>query len=306
MLDPRSIAGRVLVLGIALAGCTQAPQQPAGEIDPELTEYARRLERVRDANGNNGDVREQLASEYYRIARHAIDAGDEARYRKYLGKSQRELLVAIKLAPNDPGPHNQMGITLAYQGDIEGSNQSFKNSLVLLGRAGGLLVLHTSGSAYTNLAHIAVYRGKLEEARGYLELGRRRGAARDELDRIETLFAWRSGDRARARKLFEAAKGTPGYADTWDQSPLPQPMRSFEDFCAVCCRNPSCGPFMADACEAEGLPVKQRAVTRETLVEEMRLERERRARLKEIYERELSIEVEPEAPRAEPKPQPTP
>jgi hypothetical protein len=82
-------------------------------------------------------------------------------------------------------------------------------------------------------------------------------------------------------------------------------MKTFDDFCAVCCRNPSCGPYLADACKAEGQVVKQRAVTRETLVEEMRLERERRARLKEIYQtnRDVTIEVEPE-PKPAPPPEP--
>jgi hypothetical protein len=75
-------------------------------------------------------------------------------------------------------------------------------------------------------------------------------------------------------------------------------MKSFDDFCAVCCRNPSCGPHLADACQKAGYAVKERAVTRDTLVEEMRLERERRAKLKEIYatERRVSIEIQPDAP----------
>ena len=55
---------------------------------------------------------------------------------------------------------------------------------------------------------------------------------------------------------------------------------------------------MADACKAASQAVTQREVTRETLVEEMRLERERRSKLKEIYdkERSVSIDVEPDAP----------
>jgi hypothetical protein len=171
------------------------------------------------------------------------------------------------------------------------------------------------GVFYTNIAHIDVYRGDLAEARRNLDIGRKRGARPDEVDRIETLLAWRSGDRGSAAEIFAAAaERTPDFADTWDGAPLPQKMKSFDDFCAACCRNPSCGPHLADACKAESQAVTEREVTRETLVEEMRLERERRAKLKEIYDRQrsVSIDVEPDAPgnpaqpAAKPAPKPAP
>jgi tetratricopeptide (TPR) repeat protein len=245
-------------------------------------------------------VREALAREYYRVARRAIDAGNEKRYLTYLVKGQRELIAAIRIDPTDPRPHTQMGIILSYRGDLDGARTSFLNALRLFqslapkqrasqGRGGFL---------YTNLAHTEVYRGRLEDAEKNLETGRKEEARKAEVARIETLLAWRSGDPAKARTLFAAAEATPGFADTWDAAPLPQKMKSFDDFCAVCCRNPSCGPHLADACQKAGYAVKERAVTRDTLVEEMRLERERRAKLKEIYatERRVSIEIQPDAP----------
>jgi hypothetical protein len=213
------------------------------------------------------------------------------------------LIEAIRIDPKDPDPHNLMGILRAYQGDLDSARASFANALRLQRRRRELGLSGPQAVLYTNLAHIDVYRGALEDARNGLETGRRRGAEPSEVERIRTLLAWRSGDRDGARRIFEAARTMPGYADTWDSAPLPQPMKTFEDFCAVCCRNPSCGPHLADACTAEGQAVKQRAVTRETLVEEMRLERERRAKLKEIYEqdREVTIEVEPDLKAAPPR-----
>jgi tetratricopeptide (TPR) repeat protein len=239
-------------------------------------------------------TRVDVAGEYYRQAREAIDGGDEAQYRDYLGKAQRELLAAIRRDPGDPEAHTQMGIILVYQGNLDQARTSFLNALRLHkkrfpgGRRG-------DGGYYTNIAHTDLYRGKPRSAQRYLEVGRRRGAPPAEVDRIDTLLAWRSGDLTEAREIFTSARDlTPGYADTWDTAPLPQRMKSFEDFCAACCRNPSCGPYLRDACNAEQQTVKEREVTRETLVEEMRLERERQAKLKEIYkgDRNVSIEVE--------------
>ncbi len=302
-----------VLLGSLLAGCAQTPP-PVVEKGTDFEDAAtRRLERTRDASRNDPAVRSALASEYYRVARRAMDAGDQAQYRDYLRKAQDELVAALRIDPGDPGPHNQMGIILAYQGELDAAHASFANSLRLLHRRiprGST----SDGLHYTNLAHIDVYRGNLEEARRNLEIGRRRGAPVDEIDRIETLLAWRTGGRLGAREVFAAAAArTPAFTETWDSVPLPKKMVTFDDFCVACCRNPSCGPHMEDACLAEGQGVKQREITRETLVEEMRLERERRAKLKEIYERErsLSIEIEPDSrpapppePSAKPKPAP--
>ncbi len=247
----------------------------------------------------------ETASDYYRQARKAFDAGNEAQYRDYLGKAQSELIAAIRSDPGDPEAHTEMGIILVYQGNLDQARTSFLNALRLhkkrfpRGQRG-------DGIYYTNIAQTDLYRGKVQSARRYLEFGRKRGAPQDEIDRIDTLLAWRSGDLTEAREVFDTAREvTRGYADTWDGAPLPQAMKRFEDFCAVCCRNPSCGPHLADACKVEGHVVKQRAVTRETLVEEMRLERERRAKLKEIYDknREVTIDVEPD-PKPAPPPEP--
>jgi tetratricopeptide (TPR) repeat protein len=297
-----------VLLGIVLGSCTSEPPRPSSpaqaENGPAIEESTRRLERARDANPDNAEVRDALASEYYRVARKAIDAGDEARYRAYLAKAQEELLAAIRIEPGSPQPHTQMGIILAYQGDLTAAHTSFMNALRLLHKRIPRGATN-DGLYYTNIAQIDLYRGDLKEARRNLDIGRKRGAPPDEIDRIETLLAWRSGDRVEATEVFAAAaEVTRGFADTWDGAPLPEKMKSFDDFCAVCCRNPSCGPHMADACKAASQTVTQREVTRETLVEEMRLERERRAKLKEIYDkqRSISIDVEPDAPTSPAEP----
>ncbi len=235
------------------------------------------------------------ASSYYRQARDAMDRGDEAQYRDYLGRALRELIAAIRRDPGDPEAHTQMGIILVYQGNLDQARKSFLNALRLHKRRSPRGA-RGDGIYYTNIAHTDLYRGKLASARRYLEIGRKRGAPLDEVDRIDTLLAWRSGDLTEAREVFNMAReGTRGYADTWDGVPLPQEMKRFEDFCAVCCRNPSCGPHLRDACASGAQAVKEREVSRETLAEEIRLERERQAKLKEIYEgkRDVSIEVEP-------------
>jgi Flp pilus assembly protein TadD len=239
-------------------------------------------------------ARADVAADYYRQARQAIDGGDEAKYRDYLGKAQSELIAAIRTDPGDPEAHTQMGIILAYQGNLDQAHASFLNALRLFKKrfprgARG------DGLYYTNIAHIDLYRGKLRSAQRYLDIGRKRGAPPDEVDRIDTLLAWRSGDLTEAREIFGAAREvTRGYADTWDGAPLPQKLTRFEDFCAACCRNPSCGPHLREACDAGDQAVKEREVTRETLAEEMRLERERQVKLKEIYKGDKSVSIDVE------------
>ena len=246
----------------------------------------------------------EAATEYYRQARQAFDGGDEAQYRDYLGRAQRELIAAIRRSPGDPEAHTQMGIILVYQGNLEQARRSFLNALRLHKRRSPRGA-RNDGIYYTNIAHTDVYLGKLGSARRYLDVGRKRGAPPDEVDRIDTLLAWRSGDLVEARDVFNMAREvTRGYADTWDGVRLPQAMRRFEDFCATCCGNPSCGPHLRGACDAERQPVKEREVTRETLAEEIRLERERQAKLKEIYEGDRSVSIEVEKPSdAKPAPE---
>ena len=290
MLRTRGRAQRTVVLDVLLAVCMSglAPMQArAARID--------------------------VAKEYYREARKAIDGGDEAQYRDYLGKAQREMIEAIRQNPRDPEAHTQMGIILVYQGNLDAARASFLNAL-RLHKKRSPDGIPGDGIYYTNIAHTDVYLGKLRSARRYLDVGRRRQAPPDEVDRIDTLLAWVSGDRTEAREVFSTAvEVTRGFADSWDGAPLPQKMKTFEDFCSVCCGNPSCGPHLRSTCDAERQVVKDREVTRETLAEEMRLERERQAKLKEIYkgDRTVSIEVDepddetpstppPAAPKAKP------
>jgi hypothetical protein len=148
------------------------------------------------------------------------------------------------------------------------------------------------GTYYSNVAHIAVYQGKLGDARRYLDKGAKNGAPQDELDRISVLAAWKSNDMVEARDVFNSAVVlSPAFATTWDGAPLPQPMKTFDDFAAVCCRNPTCGPHMEGACKREKQTVARRELDLDTLSEERKLEVERQTKLREIYKRRKDVEI---------------
>ena len=146
-----------VALTLALASCSQTapPADDAG--GPDLPESVQRLERTRAAYPRDPEVLEALSTEYYRLARRSLDAGDQAQYRFYLGRDQAVLLAAIRSDPKDPIPHNSMGILRAYQGDLDSAHASFTNALRLLQRQARLFGRRESAANfYTNLAHIDV------------------------------------------------------------------------------------------------------------------------------------------------------
>jgi hypothetical protein len=153
-----------------------------------------------------------------------------------------------------------------------------------------------------------VYQGKTRAARGYIERARKLGAPAIELDRIELLAAWRDKDLVTARDIFAGAvDNVPGFADTWDDAPLPMKMTTFYNFAEVCCSNPTCGPHMADACARERKRVQHRQLRVETEKEEQRLEQDRRLKIEAIYETRKDLEItieEPTTPLPPPAPAP--
>jgi hypothetical protein len=150
-----------------------------------------------------------------------------------------------------------------------------------------------------------VYQGKLGDARRYLDKGAKMGAPQDELDRISVLASWKSNDMVEARDVFNSAVVlNPAFAETWDGAPLPQPMKTFDDFAAVCCSNPTCGPYMEGACKRAKQAVAKRSLDLDTLSEERKLEVERQQKLREIYKRRKDVEITVEDAPAPTTPRP--
>ena len=257
---------------------------------------AEKLEKRRDSYPDDFDTRLELADVYYQQARKSLDEKNQTAYVEYLSKAQGEVLEAVRIDPTSPRPHTSLGIITAYQGDLDSSEISFKNALRLNLRERQEL---RGGTYYSNIAHISVYQGKLGDARRYLDKGVKNGAPQDEIDRISVLASWKSNDMVEARDIFNSAIVlSPAFGASWDGAPLPQPMKTFDDFAAVCCSNPTCGPYMEGACKRAKQNVARREVDLDTLSEERKLEVERQAKLREIYKRRkdvaISVEGEPE------------
>jgi tetratricopeptide (TPR) repeat protein len=257
-----------------------------------------KLEKARDADPDDFDTRLKLGQLYYEMARKAIDDDKQALYVEYLRKAQTEILAAARIEPTSPEPHTWLGIITAYEGDLNGSETAFKNALRLAQQDP---YRRYGGTFYSNLAHICVYKGDLQAARRYLTKAAKTGAPQDELDRISVLLAWKENDMVEARDTFDsAATLSKPFAETWDDAPLPKKMTTFDDFAAVCCKNPTCGPHMENACKRERQTVAKRELELSTIQEQMKIERERREKLREIYQKqknvEITIENEPNAP----------
>jgi tetratricopeptide (TPR) repeat protein len=304
-----AIVGAVLLAGV-LGGCGGSPlftgQSDVGS--GSVVKAVSSFESARDESPEDFVTRLKLANLYYLIARESLEAQKQDAYRSFLGKAQSEILAATRIDPLSPQPHALMGVIRVYQGDLEAANTCFKNALTLNLRQPEE-IRQAEGVHYTNLAHLEVYRGKVGAARRYLREAMRLGAPSTEVDRIELLAAWREGDLTEARDIFAAAvREVPGFAETWDDAPLPTKMSSFYNFAEVCCANPTCGPHMADACQRVRKPVQVRQLRVETEQEEKKLERERRVTLETIYENRRDLEIiidDPAAPPPAPSPAPS-
>ncbi len=267
---------------------------------------AKALEKDRDSDPDDFNTRMELGRVYYDLARKAIDEGNQKEYVEYLRKAQTEILAAARIEPTSPEPHTWLGIITAYQGDLRASETSFRNALRLA--QADRYRQYSGGTFYSNLAHICVYKGDLQAARRYLDKAAKTGAPQDELDRISVLLAWKQNDMVEARDVFNGGVVmSKAFASTWDGAPLPKKMETFDDFAAVCCKNPTCGPHMEHACKRERQGVARRELTIDTKEEQLAIERERQKELKEIYSKRKKGDVEitiedPNAPPAKPAP----
>jgi hypothetical protein len=85
---------------------------------------------------------------------------------------------------------------------------------------------------------------------------------------------------------------------------LPKTPESFEDFAGYCCGSPACGPYMKGACQQLALDVRERELSKETLLQELRIEMEVQRRLRKVYEQRKELEIETGPETEEPAPTP--
>jgi tetratricopeptide (TPR) repeat protein len=255
------------------------------KLDPQERAVAK-LEKERASHPDDAETALELGIVYFRIARKALDEGNQKVYLENLAKAQENVLAATELQPNDSGPHTWMGIIAAYQGDLDRVELNLRNAQRLN---------PYSPVAYTNLAEVYIYKGRISKARRNLKKARKLGAPPVIIEMNETLAAWRTGDYIEARDLFDTAYSlNPEVVEVWNEAPVSQPINSFQDFTRFCCSHVACGPYMENACQDLNHKVRHRSVNAETERQELLLEMERRRRLDAIYEkhRELGIEVE--------------
>ena len=113
------------------------------------------------------------------------------------------------------------------------------------------------------------------------------------------LIAWKQGDLAEACQCFSELRETdPETLRTINVVRLPQTPCRFEDFAGDCCSSPACGPYLKDACRVLALDVREREVSKETVLKELRIEMEKQRRLRKVYEqrKELEIQIESTPP----------
>jgi tetratricopeptide (TPR) repeat protein len=260
--------------------------------NPELA----KLESERDARPNDPERRVALGGAYYRHARFALDQQDFTAYQAYLGKAMDEVLEGARLDPASPGPHFVMGVVAAYQGDIERAFRSFANMRRLAPR---------SWVTYTNLAEVMVYKGsERRDVERWLDRAEKLGANAAVVDLNLCLLTWRDGDLAAAERHFRrVVRLDPSVLESWNEAPVPKPIRTLPDLMAYCCGSPACGPYLAEACATSQLEVAKRELPAEVKRQELVIEMERRRKLERIYEKHKELEVQVEAP--EPVPEPT-
>ena len=281
------------LLLLAAAGCAQQraiaraeTRSEAGDLEGTRVD----LERERDLHPASPDVRVALGEAYYQIARDALDREhDEARYLSFLEKSVSEFVTALEIDPQDERPHFYLAVMDTYRGELREAMRGFDNARRL----------QPSGVAYTNIGEIYVYLGQLNKAQTWTDLGLKKGAPYGLGLFNDMLIAWKRGDLAEARQCFSELRATdPELLRTINAARLPQAPRRFEDFAGYCCSSPACGPYMRDACKALALDVREREISKETVLKELRIEMEKERRLRKVYEqrKELEIQIEPEAP----------
>jgi len=288
----RGVASLV-VLALAVLSCSNVAVQHAERLvsNGDLEGARAALEAERQREPEDVDVRVALGEVYYKLARNELDSlGDETAYLVYLERSVDEFVSALEIDPKDDRPHFYLAVMDAYRGDLPQAMRGFQNTRRLA----------PTGIAYTNIAEIYVYMGHRGKSRYFNALGLRKGAPKSAVIFNEMLLKWKEGDVDGARSRFRTLKNQhPEMVRNINVARLPTAPEEFEDFAGYCCRSPACGPYMRDACHDLSLEVHDRELSKETILQELRIEMEKTRRLNELYEqrKELKIEIEPtEAP----------
>ena len=261
----RGVASLV-VLALALLSCTNATVQHAERLvsngDLEGARVALEAERQREPE--DVDVRVALGEVYYKLARNELDSlGDETAYLVYLERSVDEFVSALEIDPKDDRPHFYLAVMDAYRGDLPQAMRGFQNTRRLA----------PTGIAYTNIAEIYVYMGHRGKSRYFNALGLRKGAPKSAVIFNEMLLKWKEGDVDGARTRFRTLKNQhPEMVRNINVARLPTAPEEFEDFAGYCCRSPACGPYMRDACHDLSLEVHDRELSKETILQELRIE----------------------------------
>ena len=283
------LVASLAVLSLFLLSCSNAAVQRAerlvsnGDLEGARTALEAELQR----EPGDVDVRVAVGEVYYKLARHELDSlGDEAAYLVYLERSVDHFVSALEIDPKDDRPHFYLAVMDAYRGDLPQALRGFQNTRRLA----------PTGIAYTNIAEIYVYMGHRAKSRYFNTLGLRKGAPNSAVTFNEMLLHWKEGDVDGARARFRTLKDQhPEMVRTINVARLPRAPEEFEDFAGYCCRSPACGPYLRDACHDLSLEVHDRELSKETILQELRIEMEKTRRLNELYEqrKELKIEIEP-------------
>ena len=285
--------GALLLLAAIAAGAACAPaavgraraKAAGGDLEAARVE----LEQERERSPASFDTRMELGEVYYQLARDALDRRhDEASYLANLERAVSEFVSATELDPTSPHPHFYLAMIDAYQGDLRQAMRGFNNARRLA----------PTGQAYTNIAEIYVYQGQLEKARTWNDIGLRKGAPYSIGVFNDMLIAWKQGDLDEARRCFaDLRSNDPEVLRTINEARLPEAPQSFESFAGYCCGSPACGPYMRNACQALALDVREREISQEAVLQELRIEMEKQRRLRKVYEQRKELEIEVEEPK---------
>jgi tetratricopeptide (TPR) repeat protein len=284
---------RYIAIGLAALGIGATACAPAGLGEArsalrtnDLATARELLERDRRDHPRSLEVRLALGEVYYRSARDALDwEGDEGRYLAFLERSLQEFVAAAEIEPESPDAHLYFAVMDVYRGDLASALRGLEN----------VRRLSPGPVADTNLAEVYIYLGRLDDAKRWNQGAYLSGSGTPQVLFNRMLIDWVEGDLAGARRSFEELRRRhPESIRNINLAPLPLAPRSFEQFARYCCESPACGPYLEQACDDLALPVTRRRISQETLLEELRLEMERRRRLAEVYRqrKELQIEVE--------------
>ncbi len=283
----RAVRALVSFLLLATLACvpTGGTRQAAQRVAPGDLEGARiALEQRRHERPRDVDARIALGEVYYRIARAALDGEhDERRYLEYLERSVSEFVTAMELSPRDDRPHLYLAVMDTYRGDLDRALRGLQNTRRL----------SRSPIAYTNIAEIYVYRGDLAGARRWNDRGVRAGAPYGAVLFNDMLIRWHEGDLDAARRIFARLKRShPDMIRTINLARLPEEPRQFEDFAGYCCASPACGPYLAHACSLLSIATEQRQLSKEATLEELRIEMERVRRMRRVYDKDRTVDIE--------------